>query len=261
MKTMKTNKVFLVLTLIWNVVQAQKKKVSLDDLGELGGLFDALSGASKQAKDGSCPHKCKDSLFPVPKRRIRPYSNGCSVPESIRKGLGDYSHFEVCCDLHDTCYMSCGVHKPLCESEFQKCMKHQCKAMQPKKRRKECDNMASLFVTGTSIFGCKGYMELQDEGCDCVSQTDAEIRAKEYAEEFYATYNGTHVLPEAFTSLYFDLSPKLPRENVIKKHGEMFFRLYRKYPQAIHVISRDGKSGRTESTHFIPPSSVDSGEL
>lgn len=252
---MKVKKTFLLLTLNLIIVQAQKKTINLDDLGELGGLFDALSGASKQAKDGSCPHKCKDSLFPVPKKRIRPYSNGCSVPESMRKGLGDYSHFEACCDLHDACYMSCGVHKPLCESEFQKCMKHQCKAMHSKKRRKECENMASLFVTGTSIFGCKGYMELQDEGCECVSRVDAETRAKEYAEEFYATYNGTHVLPEAFTGLYFDLSPHLSRGDVIKKHGEMFFRLYRKYPQAIHVISRDGKSGRKESSHFIPPSS------
>ncbi len=255
-------KLFLLLTISFISAQGQKKTINLNDLGELGGLFDALSGASQQAKDGSCPHKCKDDLFPVPKKRIRPYSNGCSVPESMRKGLGDYSHFEVCCDLHDACYMSCGVHKPLCEGEFQKCMKHQCKKMKSKRRSQECESMANLFVTGTSIFGCKGYMELQDEGCDCVARADAEARAKQYAEEFYATYNGTHALPDTFTSLYFDLSAKMNRGDVIKKYGEMLFRLFRMYPHAIHVISRDGKSGRKESSHFQPPSlNVNSDEL
>ena len=86
-------------------------------LGGLGDLLGALAGAATQKEDGTCPSVCdanphhkmntigskhrhqhqqheqQEVLYPVPKRRIQPYSNGCSVPEGMREGLGDYSMF------------------------------------------------------------------------------------------------------------------------------------------------------------------------
>ena len=131
------------------------------DLGDLGDLLGGLAGAAKQKKDGSCPSACESDhddpsrlarMSPAPKRRIRPYSNGCSVPPSMRDGLGDYSHFETCCDLHDTCYMSCGVHKQFCETEFGKCMKTMCKRKftNSAKKQQECNSLADMFMMGTT---------------------------------------------------------------------------------------------------------------
>jgi hypothetical protein len=193
-----------------------------------------------------------------------PYSNGCSVPESMRAGLGDYSHFEPCCDLHDACYFSCGVPKSFCETEFQKCMDSQCtlqnKNSKSTAQREECDKLAMLFVMGTSLFGCKGYTELQGEGCACVSTREkANERVRQYAHEFYSVYNQTHTLPESFMDKFLDLPRSAPRVKQIGKHGELIFRLYRKYPKSIELITRDGKSGRDHDTLFYPPAQISSG--
>jgi hypothetical protein len=74
------------------------------DFGDGGDLSDLLAGLNNQNKDGTCPSACahQSHLMAAPKRRIRPYSNGCSVPSSMRSSIGDYSHFTSCCDLHDT---------------------------------------------------------------------------------------------------------------------------------------------------------------
>jgi hypothetical protein len=280
---------------------AQPQKLNLDgmDLSGLGDLLGALGGAGAkiggpgaagQNEDGSCPTLCKET-FPVPKRHIRtcclvccperafpidspflflalvrtttgPYSNGCSVPESMRAGLGDYSHFEPCCDLHDACYFSCGVPKTFCETEFQKCMKGQCQMKRTNKEREDCDGMANLFVMGTSLFGCQGYTELQGEGCECVAVREtANELVRQYAHDFYSVYNQTHTLPDSFLAKFLNFPSHSSRAKQVGKHGELIFRLYRKYPRSIEVITRDGKSGRTHDTYFYPPAQITSDEF
>lgn len=79
-----------------------KKTLNMEDLGS---FFNVLKGAGEQKKDGSCPNSCAPSrrdnstipkelhgqtLYSVPKKNIRPYSNGCSVPDMFKDEIGDY---------------------------------------------------------------------------------------------------------------------------------------------------------------------------
>jgi hypothetical protein len=112
-----------------------------------------------------------------------------------------------------------------------------------------CRKMADLFIMGTSIFGCGGYVELQTEGCECLSKRQAFSRIQEYAQEFYGTYNQTHSLPDAFHDKYLR-SDETIRQN---KQGEMVYQLYKKYPKSIEIISRDGKRDRKYDSFFHPP--------
>ena len=241
--------------------QRQRQRIDLGDLGDLGSLLGGLAGAAGGGGGGGggggagigqagqeCPQHCSSSnLHPVPKKHIRPYSNGCSVPPFLREGLGDYRHFTPCCDLHDTCYMACGATKTMCDQEFGKCMKKICgrKFKNSKTGLDKCTGMAQTFELGVSMFGCQGYSELQAEGCDCVPRRDAHGRVKAYAEAFYETYNTTHPLPDSIRERYLDGKHRKPEE-----HGELIFRLYRKYTDSIEIISRDGMSGRDGPTYF-----------
>lgn len=237
----------VLLCLSLHTCQAQQRqKLDLNDLGSLLGGLGGGDGMGQASQE--CPQHCSSSnLHPVPKKHVRPYSNGCSVPPFLRESLGDYSHFTPCCDLHDTCYMSCGATKSMCDKEFGKCMKRVCRSRfkVSKAKADKCVGLASTFEVGVSMFGCQGYSELQGEGCDCVSSGDAHGRVKEYAEAFYNTYNATHALPDTIKEKYLDGSHRKPEE-----HGELLFRLYRKYTDSIEIISRDGMSGRNGPTHF-----------
>lgn len=249
---------FTLLGLLAGFATNAQQQFDLGDLGSLlgGGGVGGVGGMG-QPDGGECPQHCSTSnLHPVPKERIRPYANGCSVPPFLREGLGDYSHFTSCCDLHDTCYMSCGATKTMCDREFGKCMKKMCKSKHYNKgsrdKAQKCNGMAQTFELGVSMFGCQGYSELQAEGCDCVSSHDAHSRVKDYAEAFYQTYNATHALPDSIKERYLDGKRRKPEE-----HGELLFRLYRKYTASIEVISRDGMSGRDGVTQFTTSSSND----
>jgi hypothetical protein len=227
------------------------------DMNDMGDIESLLNGLKNQGKDGTCPSACDDQphLLSVPKKRIRPYSNGCSVPLGMRESIGDYTHFHECCDLHDTCYASCGMDKQKCESDFGKCLKQTCgikfEASTEKVKRKECNGMAEMFTMGTSMFGCGGYTELQKETCDCLEPKEAEERVHEYATEFYKAYNQTHPLPDKLVEKY--ISPSVSREKRQKNFGMALYLLYRKYPQSIDVITRDGQSGRDEPAYFELP--------
>lgn len=246
-------------------------------LDGLGDLFAGLAGAAKQKKDGTCPSVCdghqhEATWSPAPKPRVRPYSNGCSVPASLRDSLGDYSLFEPCCDLHDACYMACGVPKPYCESQFQTCMIRACDDNNDNSNKKEkgdCKNMAGMFMTGTSLFGCNGYHELQQFGCDCVSPRKAFKRVEEYAHDVWKTFNTTHPdeLPAKITSKFLThpkARSKAEREGL---HGRLLYRLFEKYSAGIiEKIASDGQSAKKSPSYFTVPTTTttpltDDGEL
>jgi len=220
--------------------------------GGLGDLFGALGGsASGRGEKGQCVSNCvMENSASVPKLRIRPYSNGCSVPDFLSSGLGDYTHFTSCCHLHDACYMTCGTSQKFCDSEFHKCMKNECKKKfrsSVSVEQKTCRELADTFMVGVSMFGCGGFVDTQSEGCDCVSDAkEAKQRVKEYASDFYDTYNGTHALPDTILNKYFTYDVQTTSlEERDKKHGELLFRLYNKYQKSIDVVSTTGKGDRT----------------
>ncbi len=201
-----------------------REKVDIRNLGGLGNILGAFESAAQRKEGGVCEDPCDAKSFPVPKHRIRPYSNGCSVPEMLRGSIGDYSHFEVCCDFHDACYGTCGVHKPFCEKEFEKCMKDQCRAMTRPYQKGACLDMADMFVAGTSTFGCSGYTASQKELCECIpTEKEAIEHVKLYVTEFYDAYNRTHPIPEHFVKKHLDLPPGTPHSTRMEKYGEMIY--------------------------------------
>ena len=88
-------------------------------------------------------------------------------------------------DLHDTCYMTCGVSKAKCEKAFDKCLKTHCKSAYA--GDSECVSTADTFVMGVNMFGCNGYLGSQDEGCECVADGAATSRFAAYVDDFYRT--------------------------------------------------------------------------
>mmetsp|Transcript_1034 Transcript_1034/g.2072 ORF Transcript_1034/g.2072 Transcript_1034/m.2072 type:complete len:212 (-) Transcript_1034:192-827(-) len=181
------------------------------------------------AQGGQCPAQpCADQpgKVAVPKN-TRPWSNGCSVPPFIQ--MPDFS-FEKCCDNHDSCYMSCGVSKDECEKSFGSCLKKHCKAKYP--GNEECISTANTYVMGVTAFGCNGYQESQVIGCECVAPAKAEEHTEKVVTNFFAKYNKTKT-PEEVSAALAQYKGKV---------GTMLNRLYRKYPEAIEIISRDGQA-------------------
>lgn len=151
--------------------------------------------------------------------------------------------FTKCCDLHDTCYMTCGVSKEFCEKEFEKCLKSHCKKQY--KGNGECKSTADTYTMGVKMFGCVGYQGSQADSCECMSASSvAEQNFAEYAHAFYAKYNGTHPLPEAMVAKHLHPGSKT--------QGELLFRLYQRYPEAIEIIARDGQAQRSKPTYWQP---------
>jgi hypothetical protein len=157
----------------------------------------------------------------------RPVSNGCSVPSFIQ--LPDFQ-FEKCCDLHDACYQSCGVQKEECEKYFERCLKSHCRETHP--GNEECVGTANTFVAGVRMFGCNGYQTSQESSCECVPAKDARAANERALTSFYKRYNSTKTTSEIAHAL-----------DKNKGHeGKMWHALFRKYPDSIEIISRDGQA-------------------
>jgi len=201
---------------------------------------------------GDCrSDKCGAGTRPVPVERIRPWSNGCSVPPFIQ--MPDYT-FTKCCDLHDTCYMTCGVSKAKCEKAFDKCLKTHCKSAYA--GDSECVSTADTFVMGVNMFGCNGYLGSQDEGCECVADGAATSRFAAYIDDFYRTYNATKIEHQEGRA---EVSRLL--EQFKGREGELVYKLYQKYPQVVEIISRNGQDQRTGQTFMGGDGGKSGGEL
>jgi hypothetical protein len=137
------------------------------------------------------------------------------VPPFIQ--LPDFA-FTPCCDLHDTCYMTCGMAKAHCEKAFGQCLKAHCKknyngngnvtlswfwCVDPlflwARSIGECISTADTFVMGVEMFGCQGYQASQQQGCECLPKADASARYASYLKDFRLTYNGTELSEDLVT--------------------------------------------------------------
>jgi len=149
--------------------------------------------------------------------------------------------------------MSCGASKAFCDKEFERCMKRDVCAKSNHASRQECNQLADMFVLGVSMFGCNGYQELQREGCECLDSSEAWDRTREYVEQFYSVYNGTHTFPQSMLEKHKLHSHEEKNDHGKQHnelHGRLLYMLYRKYPKSIDIISRDGISGRQNPTFF-----------
>jgi hypothetical protein len=162
-----------------------------------------------------------------------PSSNGCSKPPGMSvEGEQDFTY---CCDRHDVCYATCGIDKSFCEEDFGKCMTNLCATAFP--TQPNCRGAASVYQMGVTMFGGQGFMQLQEEHCECIPDDDVVKRYRTILEGIYASHapNKTQeetgaVLDKALT----DASPSTLRKT--------FYRVLKKYDAAIvHV---DGRVGR-----------------
>jgi hypothetical protein len=134
-------------------------------------------------------------------------------------------------------------------------MQHVCETSPDIDDRPQCLKLSKTFALGTTTFGCMGYSELQQEHCACVPRELAVDRVTQYLQAFYDHYNGTHALPQKFVNKYVsELHPKTgepKNETEFQRDlGTAIFALYKKYPESIDIISRDGKSGRNGGVYF-----------
>jgi hypothetical protein len=162
----------------------------------------------------------------------RPTSNGCSVPDFVK--LEEDFDFNICCDQHDACYQACGVSKSICETAFNKCLVGLCKANY--KDNEVCENTAQMFVLGTKLGGCPGYLESQELGCDCVSTDEAEQAKFVSLFLFYNTHNNTKTADDVKSAL----------AKYDGKEGTMWAQLFNKFPDHVEVLSRDGKASKSK---------------
>lgn len=195
------------------------------------------------ALNGECPQTCNKGYMPAPKPRRRAFTNGCTVPtfDSQSAFYGDHSHFDKCCNYHDVCYMSCGMKRNTCDEAFKECLKSTC----PRTIDEEhCNKMANMFYMHEKFYGCNHYRESQMDLCSCFPPDEAHERVRDYAGEFFQVYNKTHMLPGNVEKKYFD------REPDSLMHGDLILRLYKKYPEGVEIVARDGLAKRTGAVYF-----------
>jgi hypothetical protein len=191
-------------------------------------IFALLFLVNDVSSKADCEYrKCEEQGLVAVKSNERPYSNGCSVPSFIQ--LPDFQ-FDKCCDLHDSCYMSCGINKNDCEADFNRCLKRHCKDAH--KGNKQCEDVANTFVTGVRMFGCNGYVSSQATGCTCVEKEKVHEHNQQVLTNFYQRYNQSKTQEEISDALIKHKG----------KEGKMWSALYKKYPQSIQIVSRDGQS-------------------
>lgn len=219
------------------VVSAKKKKKAHTTEG--GGSSNHIL----EALNGQCPQTCKDGHMPAPKARRRPFTNGCKVPQfdSQRVFYGDHTHFDKCCNYHDVCYMSCGMRRNACDEALKECLVGSC----PRTLDEEhCRKTGNMFYMDRKFYGCTHYRQSQKDLCNCYSPEEAHERVRDYASEFFQVYNKTHTLPSSVEDKYFDREPNSDM------HGELILRLYKKYPEGVEIVARDGLATRSGAVYF-----------
>ena len=193
------------------------------------------------ALNGVCPANCVGDALPAPKNGIFPYSNGCLIPEFKQgKDFSPYGYFKSCCDLHSACYMACGIEKKTCDEHFTDCMINQCKSQLDEE---ECTITAREFAMAQKLNGCNTFKKYQMYMCQCYDPDEAHEIVKDYAQNFFGKYNTTHNFPENVAKKYFDKKPNS------KMHGDLLYRLFKRYPESIEKIASDGK---TQKKVFMP---------
>jgi secretory phospholipase A2 len=86
-----------------------------------------------------------------------------------------------CCNTHDLCYSTCNLVKEKCDLEFKRCLYKYCLTNNSKGTTifKTCKAAAKLLFTGTTVLGCKSYLDSQKEACYCAGE-DKNKKAKQF---------------------------------------------------------------------------------
>jgi len=154
--------------------------------------------------------------------------------------------------------MSCGATKAFCDEDFKQCMYRKCSFQSD---QQACKTTANEMEVGRRMQGCKWYQYSQQYLCACYAPEEALERTSEYAHEFFTVFNKTHNLPDSISKKYLEKEPNQER------HGLLLYKLYKRYPEAIDIVGRDGKTLRSKPRIFssiqgdVPDNVNDNDEL
>lgn len=176
----------------------------------------------------------------VQKQSPLPSSNGCSKPSGLT--VGGEEDFTYCCDRHDVCYSSCGMSKDFCEKDFGKCMKNLCHTAFPS--NPACPGAAQMYQMGTTMFGVKGFGELQNDYCTCIDRTNVIDHYRKLFRDIYQTHSNKtsteieSTIENLLTKVVETGDSAFTASNnaasaLVKRLSGLFYKMLKKYDTAI----------------------------
>lgn len=166
-------------------------------------------------------------------------SNGCGVPGLHIQMQGSEAFERPCCDLHDACYATCGVDRQECESAFEKCMDKYCARSND---RMNCKSAAGTFSMGTKAMGSHAFKKSQEEACQCLDETDAQLIADAYIPHAERVYRRALTDDEEIEEKLDNFRSKvLPKYFKSKNEWKVLHDLLQRYPQTIELVKDDNK--------------------
>eukprot|EP00933_Yihiella_yeosuensis_P066161 TRINITY_DN70266_c0_g1_i1.p1 TRINITY_DN70266_c0_g1~~TRINITY_DN70266_c0_g1_i1.p1 ORF type:complete len:327 (+),score=87.75 TRINITY_DN70266_c0_g1_i1:90-983(+) len=204
-------------------------------LGQLAGGLDQANGAGGRKGGRQDPRMakemddiygqkqvCKSGKVPVPKLNMHTMfrANGCG-PQGfqIPEDFGLYK----CCNGHDVCFTACGTSHQYCEDSFKQCMSKVCE--NPLKGgRKKCREQADSFTSLTKSFGGGFHLQSQKESCDCVKESKAQERHKQYLKHFYEKFNKTAAADHLIDAELKEWNGKVAElyDELVRRYGNKF---------------------------------------
>jgi len=180
------------------------------------------------------PYRCPSGKVPVPNGRLQFKSSGCNMGAGgsmmmmpgAKKQKGAT---EVCCDLKNACYQTCGSTKDFCEQQQKKCTHKICDAMGSASEKEECEKDSSLQTMLASFGGCNEFDRSQYEACECVSKKNVSEKRKKVIQRFYEKY-----VSSGIGNVNVDTLVK--KADSSKKMATLLTKLIAKYPNCIKAI-------------------------
>lgn len=105
-----------------------------------------------------------------PAYRLR--ANGCG-PEGLQ--VQEQFGLHKCCNGHDVCYGTCGVHFEYCERRFDECMQGVCKLYESAAPEmfEQCNTQRMTFAGMTTMLGNRFFLNSQRDACQCYPDEQA----------------------------------------------------------------------------------------
>jgi hypothetical protein len=105
-----------------------------------------------------------------PAYRLR--ANGCG-PEGLQ--VQEPFGLHKCCNGHDVCYGTCGVHFEYCERKFDECMQRVCKLYESAAPEmfEQCNTQRITFAGMTTMLGNRFFLNSQRDACQCFPDEQA----------------------------------------------------------------------------------------
>ena len=113
-------------------------------------------------------------------------------------------------------------------------MEQLCKTQFP--QNLQCPNAAKMYEMGTTMFGVKGFGELQNDYCTCVERKEIVSHYGNLFQDIYKTHSNK--TQEEIDSTIDNLLIKAGEDASVRKLGTLFYQIMKKYDTAIRHEDR-----------------------